>query len=89
MTPEQLQELEEKAKLWDSLSDTLRTIFCGKFERPTNGTTTIENTSNAKTHIDLLDEELKEMLHLKNLCECGNYRVGNTSRCIDCVQKYT
>ena len=34
MTPEQLQELKEKAELWDSLSDSLRTIFCGKFERP-------------------------------------------------------
>ena len=70
MTPEQLKELEEKAKLWDSLSDTLRTIFCGKFERPT--VTTIENTSNASTFIDVLKEEFNEGLCTCNLkkCEC-------------------
>jgi hypothetical protein len=34
MTTEQLQELKEKAELWESLSDSLRTIFCGKFDRP-------------------------------------------------------
>lgn len=62
MTPEQLQELEEKAKLWDSLSDTLRTIFCGKFESPSNGITTIQNTSNASSHIGLLEQENKEMV---------------------------
>jgi len=65
MNPEQLQELEEKANLWDSLSDTLRTIFCGKFERPSNGITTIENTSNASSHIGLLLEESNEMLYKK------------------------
>lgn len=70
MTPEELQELEEKAKLWDSLSDTLRTIFCGKFERPT--VTTIENISNASTFIDVLKEEFNEGLCSCNLkkCEC-------------------
>ena len=87
MTPEQLKELEEKAKLWDELSPLLKTIHGSKFERPT--VTTIENTSNASSHIGVLEEELKEMLHPKNLCECGNYRVGNTSKCIDCIQKYT
>lgn len=70
MPPEQLKELEEKAKLWDSLSDTLRTIFCGKFERPT--VKTIQNTSNASSHVGLLQEEFNEGLCSCNLkkCEC-------------------
>ena len=96
MTPEQLQELKEKAELWDSLSDSLRTIFCGKFERPyvldslegeviengkgaeqfnkyllhndsqKTGTSTIENISNASSHIGLLREENKEMVEVKD-----------------------
>ena len=61
MTPEQLKELKEKAELWDSLSDTLRTIFLGKFERPDGGVVTIENTSNANTFIDVLKEANKEI----------------------------
>jgi len=70
MTPEQLQELEEKAKLWDELSPLLKTIHGSKFERPT--VMTIENISNAKTHIDLLQEEFGEHLCSCNLkkCEC-------------------
>jgi hypothetical protein len=78
MTPEELQELKEKAELWDSLSDSLRTIFCGKFDRPKldingkvdygltqKGITTIENISNSSTHIDVLREEFNE-----GLCSC-------------------
>ena len=61
MTPEQLKELKEKAELWDSLSDTLRTIFLGKFER-TSGVTTIQNISNASSHVGLLEEESKDMV---------------------------
>lgn len=87
MTPEQLQELKEKAELWDSLSPILKTIYGSKFDRP-DGTRTIENISNSSSHIGLLEEEVKEMLHPKNLCECGNYRIGYTSKCIDCIQKY-
>jgi hypothetical protein len=71
MTPEQLQELKEKAELWDSLSDSLRTIFCGKFDRP-KGITTIENISNSSTHIDVLKEEFNESLcscHMEK-CQC-------------------
>jgi hypothetical protein len=76
MTPEQLQELSEKAKLWDELSDTLRTIFCGKFERPT--VTTLENISNSKTHIDLLEEESKEMVCSEILVKCSS--CGNNTK---------
>lgn len=61
MTPEELQELSEKAKLWDELSPLLKTIHGSKFERPSNGTTTIENTSNASTFIDVLKEANKEI----------------------------
>jgi len=85
MTPEQLQELKEKAELWDSLSDSLKGIYASQFKY---GTITIENISNSSTHIDVLDEEIKEMLHPNNLCKCGNYRIGYTSKCIDCFQKY-
>ena len=85
MTQEQLQELKEKAELWDSLSPTLRGIYASQFKY---GTSTIENISNSSSHIGLLEEENREMLHLKNLCECGNYRIGYTSKCIDCLQKY-
>jgi hypothetical protein len=83
MTSEQLQELEEKAKLWDSLSDTLRTIFCGKFERPSNGTTTIENTSNASSHIGLLEEESKEMVTTQI---CQNCIIPSTDWCGKCFK---
>lgn len=70
MTPEQLQELSEKAKLWDELSPLLKTIHGSKFERPT--VKTIQNTSNASSHVGLLQEEFNEGLCSCNLkkCEC-------------------
>jgi hypothetical protein len=83
MTPEKLQELEEKAKLWGSLSDTLRTIFCGKFERPSNGIATIQNTSNASSHIGLLEEESKEMV-TNQICQ--NCIIPSTDWCGKCFK---
>lgn len=65
MTPEELQELEEKAKIWDELSPLLKTIHGSKFERAT--VTTLENISNSKTHIDLLEEESKEMVDMSKM----------------------
>jgi len=85
MTPEQLQELKEKAELWDSLSDSLKGIYASQFKY---GTSTIENISNSSSHIGLLREENEEMLRSNHLCECGNYRIGYTGKCIDCIQKY-
>ena len=76
MTPEQLKELEEKANLWDELSPLLKTIHGSKFERPT--VTTIENISNAKTHIDLLEEESKEMVCSEILVKCSS--CGNNTK---------
>lgn len=60
MTPEQLKELEEKAKLWDSLGKSLLDMY----GHP-NGTKTIPNTSNSSSHIGLLEEESNEMLYKK------------------------
>lgn len=67
MTPEQLQELKEKAELWDSLSDSLKGIYASQFKY---GTSTIENISNSSSHIGLLVEESKEMV--ENKCSCGS-----------------
>ena len=91
MTHEELQELKEKAELWDSLSDSLRTIFCGKFDRP-NGTSTIENISNSSSHIGLLEEESKEMLgdasKIKWECiTCGSEPFGHFMLCQKCLDK--
>jgi hypothetical protein len=71
MTPEQLQELKEKAELWDNLSPILKTIHGSKFYRP-NGTSTIENISNSSSHIGLLETEFNESLcscHMEK-CQC-------------------
>ena len=86
MTPEDYKTLKEKAELWDSLSDTLKTQFAAKFPYSetlmtvdlnsiknelsgvilsNNGTTTLQNTSNASSHIGLLEEESKEMVYKK------------------------
>ncbi len=83
MTPEQLQELEEKAKLWDELSPLLKTIHGSKFERPNNGITTIENTSNASSHIGLLEEESKEMV-TNQICQ--NCIIPSTDWCGKCFK---
>ena len=66
MTPEQLQELKEKAELWDSLSPILKTIHGSKFDRP-DGTSTIENISNSSSHIGLLREESREMVKIETI----------------------
>lgn len=105
MTPEQLQELSEKAKLWDELSPLLKTIHGSKFERPSNGIITIENTSNASTFIDVLKEEMVELSKdgiidnnvktfvyeefSEGLCSCGNKKFGHFSRCQSCLDIYS
>lgn len=66
MTPEELQELKEKAELWDSLSPILKTIHGSKFERP-NGTRTIENISNSNSYVGLLNQEFDDMVKLDNM----------------------
>ncbi len=63
MTPGQLQVLKEKAELWDNLSPTLRGIYASQFKY---GTSTIENISNASSHVGLLEEESKEMVNLSS-----------------------
>lgn len=61
MTPEDYKILKEKADLWDSLSDCLKTQFAAKFPY----SETLQNTSNASSHIGLLEEESKEMVYKK------------------------
>lgn len=61
MTPEQLQELKEKAELWDSLSDSLKGIYASQFKY---GTSTIQNISNASSHIGVLEEEQFEYVSI-------------------------
>lgn len=50
MTPEQLQELKEKAELWDSLSPTLKTIYAPQLRK--------------SNHLDVLKEENEERLKI-------------------------
>ena len=64
MTPEQLQELKEKAERWDSLSDSLKGIYASRFKY---GTSTIENISNSSSHIGLLREESREMVKIETI----------------------
>lgn len=87
MTPEQLQELEEKAKLWDELSPLLKTIHGSKFERPSNGTTKIENTSNASTFIDVLKEEAKDMVSENPTKACKCFTFAHRDICQECFDK--
>lgn len=102
MTLEELQELKEKAELWDSLGDTLLKLFSprsisfkpviGKMDceltkegfLKVKSTSTIENISNASTHIDVLKQEFSE-----GLCSCGNKKFGHFSRCQSCLDNYT
>lgn len=60
MTPEELQELKEKAELWDSLGKPLMDMYGNVL----GGATTIRNTSNASSHIEVLEEESKEMVKI-------------------------
>lgn len=61
MTPEELQELQENANLYDSLSPTLKQIFVSQI----GFGETIQNTSNASSHVGLLEEESKEMVKVE------------------------
>jgi hypothetical protein len=56
MTPEDYKILKEKAELWDSLSDCLKTQFAAKFPY----SETLQNTSNASSHVEVLEEEIEE-----------------------------
>ena len=75
MTPSELQELKEKADLWDSLSEDLRKMYCNKFRY---GTSTIENISNSSSHIKLLEEESKDTVKV-DCWYCG--RVHHSTMC--------
>lgn len=72
MTAEELQELKEKAELWDSLSDSLKGIYASQFK---HGVKTIQNTSNASSHIDVLEDEMKDC------CFCGKPEKSNIGNC--------
>ena len=86
MTPEKLQKLKEKAELWDSLSPILKTIHGSKFERP-SGVTTIQNISNASSHIGLLEEESKEMVGNTSAKSCKCFTFGHNKICQECLNK--
>jgi len=75
MTPEQLQELEEKAKLWDEISGTFHKLLNPIKQHKdvvfdskpiSEYKSTIENTSNTSSHIGLLEEESKEMVEIRD-----------------------
>lgn len=61
---DQLKQIEE---LWDSLSPELKTIFSARFEYQK----TIKNTSNASSHIQVLEEENKGMVELLEGNNCN------------------
>ena len=65
MTPEELKKLQEKAALWDSLSPTLKQIFVSQI----GFSETIQNTSNASGHVELLKEESKEMVKIETISD--------------------
>jgi len=80
MTPEDYKTLKENCELWDSLSDCLKTQFAAKFPY----SETLQNTSNASSHIGLLEEESKEMVIENNIktfvykcLKCGGEPFGH------------
>lgn len=61
MTPEEQEKLTNMATLYDSLSPTLKQIFVSQIGYGE----TIQNTSNASSHIDVLKEESMDMVSVK------------------------
>lgn len=82
---DQLKQIEE---LWDSLSPELKTIFSARFEYQK----TIKNTSNASSHIQVLEEENSEMCEIHSVdasgkCfKCGSEPFGHFAMCQDCLE---
>lgn len=62
MTPQEQQKLKEFCDLYDSLSTTLKQIFVSQIPYGT-----IQNTSNASSHIDVLKEESDDMVTVQEL----------------------
>jgi len=69
---EEQEELNRMATLYDSLSPTLKQIFVSQIGYGE----TIQNTSNASSHIDVLKEENNEM--------CSIHSVDMTGKCFKC-----
>ena len=74
MTAKEQQELTNMAINYDNLSPTLKQIFVSQI----GFGETIQNTSNASSHVGLLEEESREMVCERVDVKCNN--CGNKTK---------